>query len=177
MPDQENDTKEEEKVPKRYPFGLSYDEILSLWITVIMTGITFFLLYIFLSAKSELGIALTAGAIGGFLHEFVQSKGKVLFIQQMEDGLYLGSISGLILGMVAGMLVYAGTVSPNILTGTITNLNSTVTTQVVPSVSQGMQFLLFESMLAGLALKGVSEAATSPAKSKDEFEIIAVDFT
>lgn len=176
LPTQEDTTKEKEKLPKKHAFGLSDDEILSLKITIIMTVITFFLLYVFLSAKSELGIALTAGAIGGFLHEFVQSKGKVLFIQQMEDGLYLGSISGLILGMVAGMLVYAGTVSPNILTGTTTNLNSTATTQIVPSVSQGMQFLLFESMLAGLALKGVSEAATSPAKVTDTFKIISAEF-
>lgn len=95
----------------------------------------------------------------------------------MEDGLYLGSVSGLILGMVAGLLVYAGTVSPGIFTETSpTTLSSATAIQFVPSVPREFDVLLFQSMLAGLALKGVSEAATSPVKITDKLKIISVEF-
>jgi hypothetical protein len=176
------DSKEKEKPKKKkdytakmYPFGLSYDDVLSLVITLIMTAITLGLLWWFMEKQSELGVALSAGAIGGFLHEFVQSKGKILFIQQKEDGLYLGSISGLILGMIAGLLTYGG------LTGVLTDATN-VTFSSFSNVQASAQpphleYLVFQSLIAGLALKGVSEAATSPAKSEDSFDIIAVDFT
>ena len=171
LPDQGNE-------PKKHSFGLSDDEILSIRITVIMTGATLALLCLFTVFQSQIGIALSAGAVGGFLHEFVQSKGKVLFIQQKEDGLYLGSVSGLILGMVAGLLVYGGATTGVLAGTTPTNVSFTSFSYVQTSVPPAhLEYLIFQSLIAGLALKGVSEAATSPAQSKDDLEILAVNFT
>lgn len=160
---------------KTYPFGLSYDEILSLKLTALMTGLALVFLGISLWQKSAIGVALSGGAIGGFLHEFVQSKGRVLFVKQQSDGLYLGSISGLILGMVAGLLVYAGTSTAVIPTVSTTNTlfsSYSIVQQNIAS-STSLEFLAFQTMIAGLALKGVSEAATSPAKTEDDFSIIS----
>lgn len=142
---------------KPLPFGLDNNALRSLQITSAMTAITIALLSIFMTIYPNLvGVTLTAGALGGFLHEYVQSKGTVLFIAKKEDGLYLGSITGLILGAVAGLFVLEG------------NINNT----------QEMVPIFLESIIAGLALKGVSEAATgSPKESEDDFEIIAAAHT
>lgn len=141
---------------KPLPFGLDKNALRSLEITSAMTAIAIALLSIFMTIyPNPVGVTLTAGALGGFLHEYVQSKGTVLFIAKKEDGLYLGSITGLILGAVAGLFVLEG------------NINNT---QMVP--------VFLESILAGLALKGVSEAATgSPKEPEDNFEIIAAAHT
>lgn len=141
---------------KTWPFGLNFAEVLSIWITVAMTGITLLVLSIsyYLTPPQIIVIAFSAGAIGGFLHEFVQSKGTILFIQKREDGIYLGSITGLILGMVAGILVLVQPLAGG------TGLGS-----LDPNA------ILIESFLAGLALKGVAEGATSVPQLKDKFTI------
>ncbi|MGH9993334.1 MAG: hypothetical protein ACREAZ_11980 [Nitrososphaera sp.] len=143
----------------KFAFGMSFDEVLSLWITVAMTGVVLgFLAYFMWNPPPNIfGIAFSAGAVGGFLHEFVQSKGRVLFIQRKDDGIYLGSIAGLILGMVAGILVIGGGVAAG------TDLDTL-----------DPQVLLFESFFAGLALKGVGEAATSVPQFKDKFTILGL---
>lgn len=162
---------------KPHAFGLSDDEVLSLRITVGMTAATLILLSIFMWKQNEIGIALSAGAVGGFLHEFVQSKGRILFIQQKEDGLYLGSVSGLILGMVAGLLVLYGGAASGVLAGTSpTSISFSSFSYVASANPQPLEYLVIQSLIAGLALKGVSEAATSPIRSEDGFDIIAVDF-
>lgn len=162
---------------KQHPFGLSCDEVLSLKITAIMTCVTLLLLSFFLWQKFELGVVLTGGAIGGFFHEFIQSQGKVLFITRKDDGLYLGSISGLMLGMVAGMLVFGGATTGIIPSPSVTNtMFASFGFVQSSSGSPQLVFLLFQAFIAGLALKGVSEAATSPAKTVDSFDIISVDF-
>jgi uncharacterized protein DUF4257 len=82
-------------------------------------------------------VAISVAAVGGFLHEIVQSGGSVAYPQQKQDGFYLGSISGLVLGAIAGLLAVQ-TIDPS----------AQVTTTFVSQM-----------FFAGLALKGVAEAA------------------
>ena len=87
-------------------------------------------------------VAIATAAIGGFVHEIVQSGGSVAYPQAKPDGLYLGSVSGLIFGVIAGMLVVQG-------------LPATATVDIP---------LLSQTFFAGLGLKGVAEAAGGQAK-------------
>lgn len=87
-------------------------------------------------------VGISAAAIGGFFHEIVQSGGSVAYPQPKEDGVYLGSVSGLAFGAIAGLLAAQG-LGPNALVS-------------IPFVSQ--------MFFAGLALKGVAEAAGGQAK-------------
>ena len=87
-----------------------------------------------------LTLALSVGALGGLVHEIAQSGGKILFFEKKQDGLYLGSVAGMVLGAVAGILVVRGH-----LIGEVANV--------------GMVQLSYEVFTAGLALKGVTEAA------------------
>jgi hypothetical protein len=96
-------------------------------------------------------LVVAVGGLGGLAHEFAQSGGKILFFQRKLDGFYLGSLAGVILGAVAGLLAARGT---------ITNLS------VASAANQtGPIPLIFEAFLAGLALKGVAEAAGGQAVS------------
>ena len=87
-----------------------------------------------------LWLAASVGGLGGLVHEFAQSGGKIVFFQKEKDGLYLGSLAGTVLGAVAGLLVIRGH-----LTGSSPDVNTTQ--------------LTYEIFVAGLALKGVTEAA------------------
>jgi Protein of unknown function (DUF4257) len=80
--------------------------------------------------------AFAVGAIGGLIHEFAQSGGKIMFFERKIDGMYLGTLAGGILGGVAGILAARGL-------QTETNMN-----------------VFYESFLAGMALKGIVEAST-----------------
>ena len=123
-------------------------------------------------ARDFVLISLTAGGLGGFVHEIAQSQGTILIPKNNEDGLYLGSIAGIILGVVAGILVFnpnvgQSTVTTN-MTTTITNMtttiiNTTTNTGNLPTTTTTTNpaQLAFSSFTAGLALKGVTEAATS----------------
>lgn len=91
-----------------------------------------------LSQKNLLLIAVGAGGLGGFIHEIAQSQGKIIFIKKYEDGLYLGSISGIILGVIAGVLILQNPID-----------TETTTKAIV------------DAFMAGLALKGITEAASS----------------
>src|SRR2546425_7537453 len=87
-----------------------------------------------------LWLAVSVGGLGGLVHELAQSGGKILFFQKAADGLYLGSVAGMVLGSVAGLLVVRGH-----LTG--------------GTADENMVQLAYEVFTAGLALKGVVEAA------------------
>ncbi len=87
-------------------------------------------------------VAIATAAIGGFVHEIVQSGGSVAYPQPKQDGFYLGSVSGLIFGAIAGVLVVQG----------------------LPATAVVDTALLSETFLAGLGLKGVAEAAGGMAK-------------
>ncbi len=89
-------------------------------------------------------LAASMGGLGGIFHEIAQSGGRILFFQRNKDGVYLGSAAGIALGAVAGILV----IKSNITGG-------------VPLVSTFD--LLFNTFVAGLAFKGVTEAATGSA--------------
>jgi hypothetical protein len=94
--------------------------------------------------QSLLVLAFSVGGPGGLVHEIAQSRGKILFFQRQSDGLYLGAIAGVILGAIAGILVIRG-----YLTGDIATTNATLVQ------------MSYETFLAGLALKGVAEAAAT----------------
>ena len=90
-------------------------------------------------------LAVAVGGLGGLSHEFAQSGGKILFFQRKVDGFHLGSLAGMILGAVAGLLAVRGLVlTPN---------------AVAPTGQTGPLAIIFEVFFAGLALKGVAEAA------------------
>ena len=55
-----------------------------------------------------LWLAVSVGALGGLTHEIAQSGGKIMFFKREEDGMYLGSLAGAVLGAVAGILVVRG---------------------------------------------------------------------
>ena len=94
--------------------------------------------------QALLTLAFSVGGLGGFVHEIAQSRGKILFFQRQSDGLYLGTIAGVILGAVAGILVIRGH-----LTGEAATTNATFVQ------------MSYETFMAGLALKGVAEAAAT----------------
>ena len=89
-------------------------------------------------------IAVSAGGLGGLVHELAQSKGKMLFIKKYEDGIYLGSISGIILGVVAGILLLQ---------------NQITSDQTIEAAK--LTKATFDAFIAGLALKGVVDATSS----------------
>lgn len=89
-------------------------------------------------------LAVTAGAIGGVFHEIAQSSGQIVLPRTQTDKsnsnpeLYLGTLSGLFLGAVAGILILSATQQSGLPLG-------------------------LTGFTAGLALKGVSEAASTAA--------------
>lgn len=112
-----------------------------------------------------LGIA--AGGIGGLVHEFGQSGGKLLFFKRAEDGVYLGALAGMFMGMVVGALAVQGLFTQQPLAGNQTQPSAAVgtpsagqpTQQPAPAPRQPLAVEAFyTAFLAGLALKGFAEA-------------------
>src|SRR5574341_1592502 len=87
-----------------------------------------------------LWLAVSVGGLGGLAHELAQSGGKILFFQRRQDGMYLGSVAGIVLGAVAGILVIRG--------------HLIASTADAPSIS-AIQ-LSYEIFFAGLGLTGVA---------------------
>ncbi len=115
----------------------------NLWqtiLTLVMLLATLAVAIIF--RTNVLVVAVSVAAIGGFVHEIVQSGGSVAYPQSKADGLYLGSISGLIFGAIAGLLAVQA---------------------IDPNAPVGISFVS-QMFFAGLALKGVAEAAGGQAK-------------
>ena len=93
------------------------------------------------TSSNVLLTAISVGAVGGLVHEVAQSNGKVI-VPKPDEGsgdIYLGGLFGLIAGGVAGLLVAQG------LPGSAAVTNS----------------WLSEFFLAGLGLKGFSEAVAT----------------
>jgi hypothetical protein len=117
-------------------------------VSLAVTGVTFVVLCILAWASSHnnwlLWLAVSIGGLGGLVHEVAQSGGKIAFFEKYEDGLYLGALAGVALGAVAGILVIRGHL-----------IARTSGTELSVSMTQ----LAYEVFTAGLALKGVVEAA------------------
>lgn len=99
--------------------------------------------YLVQNAKGEtvLALSLIFGAIGGISHDIVASGGRITFVRRQRGGLELGTFSGAVLGLVSGFfIVGAAKVSAIPLPSEMANIAS-------------------EAFLAGLALKGVGQAA------------------
>jgi hypothetical protein len=85
-------------------------------------------------------VAIFAGALGGLIHEIIKNGGKYVLPNVDEKGnLILGGLVGLLTGGVAGLLMYQG-----LLGGASISVDAK---------------LAVESILAGLAVKGVADAA------------------
>lgn len=122
------------------PTGLTREESQSAAITGVISLLLFILAVWSYKHPGHLVLALSVGALGGLVHEFAQSGGKVLFFQRQQDGLYLGSLTGVLLGAVAGFLA----IKSLLIAGTATG--------------KEMQ-IVYDVFLAGVGLKGVVEAA------------------
>ncbi len=118
-------------------------ENLSILGTILLTVLAAFTARASMAADNYIWLAISMGAIGGLVHEFFQSGGKILFFKPADDGVYLGSVAGMILGAVAGILYVRGEL------GNLTN----------PATDVNQQQLAIDLFLAGLGLKGVAEAA------------------
>jgi hypothetical protein len=130
-------------------------------------------------------LSLAAGGLGGIIHEFAQSGGKLLLTKREADGIYLGSLMGILLGMLAGVLAVQGLVSaptsqanaarppaanaPNsgfttasaVMTPTPQALGLTTSAPQPPVAIN----VLYTAMLAGLGLKGIAEAVSGQSVS------------
>ncbi|HYN85001.1 MAG TPA: hypothetical protein VER32_07100 [Pyrinomonadaceae bacterium] len=120
--------------------GLTKFEIWSAVGAIVATFLLILVAWRSYHAQSLFFLAASMGALGGIGHEFAQSGGRIVFIQRRGDGLYLGSLTGAVLGAIAGLLMIRGYLGPNV---------------VVP-YSQ----VAYETFTSGLALKGVVEALT-----------------
>lgn len=118
-------------------------EIFSIIATMVLSFAAAILAWLSASYGWILWLAASTGALGGLAHEIAQSGGKVAFFQRYQDGIYLGSVAGMILGAVAGLLVVRGLAAG--LAG--------------PAGTTSTTLLAYEAFIAGLALKGVTEAA------------------
>jgi hypothetical protein len=82
--------------------------------------------------------SFAVGGLGGLVHEVAQSGGKIMFFERKIDGMYLGTLSGMILGGVAGILAARG----------------------LQTDAAARTNVFYECFLAGMALKGIVEAST-----------------
>jgi hypothetical protein len=129
--------------------GLTGGEMVSVAVTLLV-AVGLGALAIYSAARAGDGggwlltLAVSAGGAGGLVHEIFQSGGKLLFFSRKVDGIYLGSLTGVLMGAIAGVLTVRGN-----LVGA-TTLNNTAD-------------LTYQIFTAGLALKGVVEAFTGVA--------------
>lgn len=122
------------------PDKLTQADIISVVVTVALAVAVAILAAYSAQHSWLLCLAASVGALGGLVHEIAQSGGKILFFERKLDGVYMGSLAGMVLGSVAGILAVRG-----FLTDPQQTINYT-------QVS-------YEVFMAGLALKGVVEAA------------------
>jgi hypothetical protein len=109
--------------------------------TVLSIIIAIFVASVAVVTKNVLVTAISVGALGGIVHEVAQSSGKVIIPKPDEKSgdVYLGGLFGLIAGGVAGLLVVQG----------------------LPDVAPISNSWLSQFFLAGLGLKGFSEAVAT----------------
>ena len=120
------------------------NDIISFLITGALTGVAIYVANLSIRTENYFLMAISMGALGGLVHEFAQSGGKILFFKKGEDGFYLGSLAGMILGMTAAILMIKGRLAV---------LES-------PTMDVDVYDLSIDFFMAGLGLKGVAEAAS-----------------
>jgi hypothetical protein len=120
--------------------GLTTTDIVSIVSTVVIAAALCVLASVSARNGWVLWLAVSVGGLGGLVHEIAQSGGKILFFERKLDGVYIGSLAGAVLGAVAGLLAIRGLI-----------INP-------PAEPQSIQ-LIYEAFFAGLAMKGVVEAA------------------
>src|SRR5882672_10012722 len=86
--------------PTKNVLGLSPVEFASMLTTFGMVIVLTILAWFSSHNQWVLMLAISVGGLGGLAHEIAQSGGKILFFKKEEDGLYLGSITGIVLGGV-----------------------------------------------------------------------------
>ena len=136
----------------------------SVIITLVATVIVAFAAFWAYAAKDTIWTAVNVGALGGLAHEIAQSKGTAFLPDSSSGGQasgnpdkekagnensgtnqesYLGGLLGIILGGAAGLLTLSAT-----------SASPAVSTQFVVT-----------AFSAGVAFKGIADAAASPSKS------------
>ena len=123
------------------PDALSRTERISILVTVGLGVVSGALSVLFALDNQPIPLALSLGALGGLIHEMVQSGGKILFFERKLDGYYVGALAGMVLGSVAGLLTVRGLIAD-------------------PDLAKNMFEVGYQTFLAGLALKGIVDAAT-----------------
>jgi len=113
-------------------------------VTLVVLVLLSFLAWASVHFEWLLWLAASVGGLGGLTHEIAQSGGKIAFFEKHEDGLYLGTLAGVALGAVAGILVVRGYLVP---------------APQGTTASFSLAQVSYEVFTAGLALKGVVEAA------------------
>jgi len=102
---------------------------------------------LFYETKYALPMVVFAGAIGGLMHEIVQSQGKYIVPTTDDTGNFcLGGLIGVITGVIAGFILYSG--------------------YSATSAVSASGWLFTEAFLAGLAAKGVADAVNPPPAKK-----------
>ena len=108
--------------------------------SLVAIALIFLLDYISYEGHSVILSVVFSGAIGGLLHEIVQSGGTYMLPKTDDKGNFcLGGLIGIITGGLAGLILSQGL--------NLTTLNVQ---------------LLVQAFLAGLALKGVADAVNPP---------------
>jgi hypothetical protein len=134
--------------------ALSANEKWSLILTLVSTALIAFVVLWANAVGDVIWTVVSVGALGGLVHEIAQSKGTAFIPGKAsstpggantgED--YLGGLVGIILGGAAGLLTLA--------------VSSGTSTPSKVSVQ-----LIVTAFSAGIALKGISDAAASPPKT------------
>ena len=125
---------------KKQGYVLIPAQIISLITFLVIIGLS----VLFYETKYALPMVVFAGAIGGLLHEIVQSQGKFILPTTDDGNFCLGGLVGIVIGAIAGFILYSGYSATSAI-----------------SVSG---WLFTEAFLAGLAAKGVADAVNPPAK-------------
>ncbi len=128
---------EESKRPGKKKPAISSSQ----WVTLASIIIAVIIGWVAVIEKNVLITAITVGALGGIVHELAQSSGKII-VPKTDTGsrdIYLGGLFGLISGGVAGLLI----------------------AQSLPDNAQITNSWLSQFFLAGLSLKGFSEAVAT----------------
>ena len=155
--------------PTSDEFGtpLSGGETRSMQITIGSAAACFAIALLTTSSSLFIFHAIAVGALGGLFHELAQSGGKIFFFRKAKDGLYLGSMTGMVLGVIAGLLVARSYTPPQARDAAAIDRNQPASATQAEPFDVGLSLEIF---FAALGLKGVAEAATSSPTSKDDKE-------